>query len=158
MRNISWVQLSTLDGHKQFIVANTHWSYRTEHADNKTYLSGANKPIAADELRQQCKSETNAFMTELKNTYADIPIFLTGDFNTSLSFFTQSGWTPTSFKIISEEAKSSGKTSVIVPTSGHYDHIFGTGKYTINQYAYFKNTDHLDLLTDHPFAYADLSF
>ena len=158
MRNISWAQLSTLDEDKQFIVANTHWSYRTEHADNKTYLAGADKPIVADELRQQCKSETNAFMTELKNTYADIPIFLTGDFNTSLSFFTQSGWTPTSFKIISEEAKSSGKTTSVVPASGHYDHIFGTGKYTINQYAYFKNTDYLDLLTDHPFAYTDLAF
>ena len=158
MRNISWAQLSTLDEDKQFIVANTHWSYRTEHADNKTYLAGADKPIVADELRQQCKSETNAFMTELKNTYADIPIFLTGDFNTSLSFFTQSGWTPTSFKIISEEAKNSGKTTSVVPASGHYDHIFGTGKYTINQYAYFKSTDYLDLLTDHPFAYTDLAF
>ena len=159
MRNISWAQFSPLnDSGKRFIVANTHWSYRTEHADNKTYLSGSGKPIATDELRQLCKNETNTILSALKQTHPGIPLFLTGDFNTSLSLFTDSGWTPTGFKIISEDAKKAGAALATVPTSGHYDHLFGTGNYTIYQYSYFKGTDHLDLVTDHPFAYADLGF
>lgn len=158
MRNISWAQFSPLNSTgKRFIVANTHWSYRTEHADNKTYLNGSSKPIATDELRQQCKNETNTFLTKLKQTKPNVPIFLTGDFNTSLSYFTQSGWTPTSFNIISEEAKKNGTALSTVPTSGHYDHIFGTGKYSINRYALIKSTEYIDLLSDHPFAYVDVS-
>lgn len=159
MRNISWARFSSLENaNAQFIVANTHWSYRTEHADNRTYLTGASKPIAVNELREQCKNETNTFLSGLKQSHASVPIFLTGDFNTSLSFFTQSGWTPTAFKIISEEAKKNGTALANVPVSGHYDHLLGTGSYRVNRYAYFKDTDHHDLLSDHPFAYADLSF
>lgn len=159
MRNISWAQFSSLQNpDKQFIVANTHWSYRTEHANGNTYLAGANKPIAANELREQCKAETNTFLSSLKQAHPKMPILLTGDFNTSLSFFTQSGWTPISFRIISEEAKNNGTALTTVPDSGHYDHLFGTGNYSINRYAFFKDTGHLDLLTDHPFAYADLAF
>jgi hypothetical protein len=97
-------------------------------------------------------------MTQLKQNHSQMPIFLTGDFNTSLSFFTESDWTPTSYNIISEQAKTNATTSSSVPPSGHYDHLFGTGSYTIKHYAFFKDTDHLDLLTDHPFAYADLAF
>lgn len=159
MRNISWAEFSSLeDAGKQFIVANTHWSYRTEHADNKTYLAGASKPIAVNQLREQCKNETNTFLSRLKQTHPKIPIFLTGDFNTSLTFFTQSGWTPTYFQLVSEEAKKNGTALSTVPDSGHYDHIFGTGNYSINRYAFIKDTDYLDLLSDHPFAYADLIF
>ena len=159
MRNISWVQFASLENPgKKFIVANTHWSYRTEHADNKTYLTGASQPIAANELREQCKNETHTFLAGLKQKNPGIPIFLTGDFNTSLSFFTDSGWTPTAFKIISEEAKKNGTALANVPASGHYDHLFGAGNYTIHQYSYFKDSDQLNLLTDHPFAYADVSF
>lgn len=159
MRNISWAKFSSLENPaKQFIVANTHWSYRTEHADGKTYLAGANTPVAVNELREQCKNETNAFMSQLKQTYSQMPIFLVGDTNTSLSFFTQSGWTPMSYNIISEQAKANGTALSTVPTSGHYDHLFGTGNYTIRQYAFIKDTDHMNLLTDHPFAYTDLSF
>jgi endonuclease/exonuclease/phosphatase family metal-dependent hydrolase len=159
MRNISWAQFSSLaDAGKKFIVANTHWSYRTEHADGKTYLSNSATPIAANELREQCKNETNNFMSKLKQTYSGMPIFLTGDFNTSLSLFTQSGWTPTAFRIISEEAKTNGTSLSTVPVSGHYDHLFGTGNYTVRHYAFFTDTDYHNLLTDHPFAYADLAF
>jgi endonuclease/exonuclease/phosphatase family metal-dependent hydrolase len=159
MRNISWAQFSSLaDAGKKFIVANTHWSYRTEHADGKTYLANSATPIAANELREQCKNETNNFMSKLKQTYSGMPIFLTGDFNTSLSFFTQSGWTPTAFRIISEEAKTNGTSLSTVPVSGHYDHLFGTGNYTVRHYAFFTDTDYHNLLTDHPFAYADLAF
>jgi endonuclease/exonuclease/phosphatase family metal-dependent hydrolase len=159
MRNITWAQFSALDNPaKRFVVANTHWSYRTEHADNKTYLSGANKPIAANELREQCKNETNTFLSTLRQEHPGMPIFLTGDFNTSLSFFTESGWTPTGFQIISEIAKQNGTSLTTVPTSGHYDHLFGAGNYTICQYSYLRDTNHLTLLTDHPFAYADIRF
>ena len=160
MRNISWAQFSSLENaNKKFIVANTHWSYRTEHADGRTYLTGANTPIAVNELREQCKNETNTFLTTLRQNHPEISIVLTGDFNTSLSFFTQANsWTPTSFKIISEEAKVNGTAESTVPTSGHYDHLFGIGSFSIKRYAFFKDTDHLDLLTDHPFAYVDLTF
>lgn len=159
MRNISWARFSSLeDASKQFVVANTHWSYRTEHADGKTYLSGAGKPIAVNQLREQCKNETDTFLSRLKQMHPNMPVFLTGDFNTSLTFFTQSGWTPRSFRIISEEAKKNNTALSAVPDSGHYDHIFGAGNYSVNRYAYFKDTDHLELVSDHPFAYADVSF
>lgn len=159
MRNVTWTKFSSLDNaQKSFIVANTHWSYRTEHADGKTYLRDSDTPIAVNELRIQCKDETSAFLSTLKQTYSEIPIFLTGDFNTSLPFFTQSGWTPSSFEIISEEAKSNGTALSTVPTSGHFDHIFGTGNYSIKRYEFFNKTNQHDLLTDHPFVYADLTF
>lgn len=159
MRNISWVQFSSLENeNEKFIVANTHWSYRTEHADGRTYLSGSGKPIATDELRGQCKDETNAFLSELRQNYPGIPIVVTGDFNTSLSFFTQSGWTPTSFQVISEEAKRNGVSGASVPASGHFDHLFGTGNYTINNFEIIKDVNQLGLLTDHPFVFADFAF
>ena len=159
MRNMGWAQFSSLeDSSKKFVVANTHWSYRLEHAEGDTYLTGASKPIAADELRTQCKNETNHFLTSLKKTYSDCPIFLTGDFNTSLPYFTQYGWTPTSFNVLSEQAASSGKAQSTVPTSGHFDHMFGTGSYTINCFELLKDANQHSLLTDHAFVYADLAF
>lgn len=159
MRNISWARLSSLeDPDQSFIVANTHWSYRTEHAGGNTYLTGSAAPIAANELRLQCKEETNAFLSTLKKTYPDTPIFLTGDFNTSLSFFTDSGWTPESFRVISQEALKAGKAISRVPASGHYDHLFGTGSYTIYLYGLVGDSQQHSALTDHPFAYVDLGF
>ena len=159
MRNISWAQFSSLENSsKKFIVANTHWSYRTEHDDGNTYLTGASKPIATDELRTQCKDETNRFMTSLKNSYPNCPVFLVGDFNTSLPYFTQWGWKPTSFNVISEQAKNNGTALSTVPTSGHFDHIFGTGSYTIKCYELLNNVNRHSVLTDHPFVYVDLAF
>ena len=159
MRNISWAQFSSLENSsKKFIVANTHWSYRTEHADGNTYLTGASKPIATDELRTQCKDETNRFMTSLKNMYPNYPVFLVGDFNTSLPYFTQWGWKPASFNVISEQAKNNGTALSTVPTSAFFDHIFGTGTYTIRCYEYFTDVNQHSKLTDHPFAYVDLAF
>ena len=159
MRNISWAQFSSLDDpSKTMIVANTHWSYRTEHSGGSTYLAGSNVPIAVDELRTQCKDETNAFLSALRQTCPEIPILLIGDFNTSLSFFTDSGWTPTGFRIISQEAINSGKSLALVPASGHFDHIFGTGSYSVELFGFFKDANHHELLTDHPFVYADLAF
>lgn len=159
MRNISWVKFSsTAAPDKTMIVANTHWSYRTEHSDGNTYLAGSGTPIDVNELRLQCKDETNTFLSTLRQTHPDTPIFLTGDFNTSLSLFTESGWTPASFRIISEDAIDSGSSIALVPTSGHFDHIFGSGSYSINLYGFFKDGNQHELLTDHPFVYADLTF
>ena len=159
MRNVTWARFSFLeDEDKSFIVANTHWSYRTEHADGKTYLLGSDTPIAVDELRMQCKNETSEFLTALRQTYLDTPMFLTGDFNTSLVFFTQSDWAPSSFEVISEEAKANGTALSTVPTSGHFDHIFGTGSYSVCRYEFFSEVNQHSLLTDHPFVYADLIF
>ena len=159
MRNISWAQFSSLDDpSKTMIVANTHWSYRTEHSGGNTFLAGSDTPIAVDELRMQCQDETNTFMATLRQAHPETPVFLTGDFNTSLPFFTQSGWTPTGFKLISEEAVNSGKSLALVPASGHFDHIFGTGNYSIHLFSFIKDANHHELLTDHPFVYADLAF
>jgi len=159
MRNISWAQFSALDDTgKPFIVANTHWSYRTEHADGKTCLTGAAAPIAINELRTQCKDETNAFLSTLRHTYPEMPIFLTGDFNTSLSFFTDSDWTPAAFRIISEDAVSAGVALSRVPEAGHFDHLFGTGAYSVALYGFANDANYHTLLTDHPFVYADLFF
>ena len=159
MRNISWAQLSSLDDpQKSFIVANTHWSYRTEHADGNKFLAGSDTPIAVNELRELCCSETDEFLSVLRQSHQEIPIFLTGDFNTSLPFFTESGWTPTSFRIISEEALRSGTAVSIVPSSGHYDHLFGCGDYAVDYFAFIKDVNEHSLLTDHPFVYADLTF
>ena len=157
MRNISWAQFSSLENtDTRFIVANTHWSYRTEHADGNHYLSGSDTPIAADALRIQCKEETDTFLSSLKQNNPETPILLTGDFNTSLSFFTESGWTPEGFEVISEAAKSGGTALALVPSSGHFDHIFGTGNYTISCYGFLKDVNQHSLLSDHPFVYTDL--
>ena len=157
MRNISWAQFSSLEiTDTRFIVANTHWSYRTEHADGNHYLSGSDTPIAADALRIQCKEETDTFLSSLKQNNPETPILLTGDFNTSLSFFTESGWTPEGFEVISEAAKSGGTALALVPSSGHFDHIFGTGNYTISCYGFLKDVNQHSLLSDHPFVYTDL--
>ena len=159
MRNVSWARFSALDApEKTFLVANTHWSYRTEHANGQTYLFGSNTPIAVNELRTQCKDETNRILSTLRQENPGVPIFLTGDFNTSLPFFTDSGWTPAAFRLISEEALNSGTSISLVPSSGHFDHLFGTGNYTIKLFAFFNNTNQHSLLTDHPFVYADLAF
>ena len=159
MRNVSWARFSALDApEKTFLVANTHWSYRTEHANGQTYLFGSNTPIAVNELRTQCKDETNRILSTLRQEHPGVPIFLTGDFNTSLPFFTDSGWTPAAFRLISEEALNSGTSISLVPSSGHFDHLFGTGNYTIKHFAFFNNTNQHSLLTDHPFVYADLAF
>lgn len=159
MRNVSWARFSALDApEKTFLVANTHWSYRTEHANGQTYLFGSNTPIAVNELRTQCKDETNRILSTLRQKNPGVPIFLTGDFNTSLPFFTDSGWTPAAFRLISEEALNSGTSISLVPSSGHFDHLFGTGNYTIKHFAFFNNTNQHSLLTDHPFVYADLAF
>lgn len=157
MRNVTWAQFSSLeDTDKRFIVANTHWSYRTEHADGNRYLAGSSTPIAANELRIQCKEETSSFLTALKQNNPNLPILLTGDFNTSLSFFTESGWTPEGFEIISESAKSGGTALALVPSSGHFDHIFGAGSYKILCYGFFNDVNQHSLLSDHPFVYTDL--
>ena len=159
MRNVSWARFSALDApEKTFLVANTHWSYRTEHANGQTCLFGSNTPIAVNELRTQCKDETNRILSTLRQENPGVPIFLTGDFNTSLPFFTDSGWTPAAFRLISEEALNSGTSISLVPSSGHFDHLFGTGNYTIKHFAFFNNTNQHILLTDHPFVYADLAF
>lgn len=159
MRNVSWARFSALDApEKAFLVANTHWSYRTEHANGQTCLFGSNTPIAVNELRTQCKDETNRILSTLRQENPGVPIFLTGDFNTSLPFFTDSGWTPAAFRLISEEALNSGTSISLVPSSGHFDHLFGTGNYTIKHFAFFNNTNQHSLLTDHPFVYADLAF
>ena len=159
MRNVSWARFSALDApEKTFLVANTHWSYRTEHANGQTYLFGSNTPIAVNELRTQCKDETNRILSTLRQENPGVSIFLTGDFNTSLPFFTDSGWTPAAFRLISEEALNSGTSISLVPSSGHFDHLFGTGNYTIKHFAFFNNTNQHSLLTDHPFVYADLAF
>lgn len=159
MRNVSWARFSALDApEKTFLVANTHWSYRTEHANGQTYLFGSNTPIAVNELRTQCKDETNRILSTLRQENPGVPIFLTGDFNTSLPFFTDSGWTPAAFRLISEEALNSGTSISLVPSSGHFDHLFGTGNYMIKHFAFFNNTNQHSLLTDHPFVYADLAF
>ena len=159
MRNVSWARFSALDApEKTFLVANTHWSYRTEHANGQTCLFGSNTPIAVNELRTQCKDETNRILSTLRQENPGVPIFLTGDFNTSLPFFTDSGWTPAAFRLISEEALNSGTSISLVPSSGHFDHLFGTGNYTIKHFAFFNNTNQHSLLTDHPFVYADLAF
>ena len=159
MRNITWAQFTSLtDANKKFVLANTHWSYRTEHDKGNTYLNGSSTPIATNELRTQCMNETNAFMTSLKERYSAMPIFLVGDFNTSLPFFTSYGWTPKSFNVISEQAKNNGTALSTVPTSNHFDHIFGTGNYTVKRYEFFNNVNQHSALTDHPFVYADLAF
>ena len=158
MRNISWAQFAFLENtEEKFIVANTHWSYRTEHDDGNTYLTGATRPIATNELRTQCKDETGAFMTSLRTSY-DCPIFLTGDFNTSLSFFTNYSWTPAMFNVISKQAENNGTALSTVPTSGHYDHVFGYGSYTVRRFEILKDANQHALLTDHPFVYVDLEF
>lgn len=157
MRNISWAKLSVLeDSAKEFIVANTHWSYRTEHTG--AFLTGADTPLAENQLREQCMEETKLFLAGFKQTHPAIPIFMTGDFNTSLPYFTQYGWKPDGFDVISELAKSNGVARNAVPESGHYDHLFGAGSYEIGCYAYLQNTAYLQLLTDHPVVYADLAF
>lgn len=158
MRNVSWAKFSPLDGGADFLVANTHWSYRTEHSDGNITLFGATAPIAVNELRTQCKDETHAYLSNLRQTYAEIPIILVGDFNTSLPFFTDDGWTPAGFRIVSEEAKSNHTAQSVVPESGHFDHIFAAGNYRICRYAYFGSTAPHNLLTDHPFVFADFNF
>ncbi len=156
MRNVGWGHLTLKSNtSKKFIVANTHWSYRTEHSGDT--LSNGTK-IYDDDLRTQCKNETNTLLSTLKNNYSSIPIFVTGDFNTSLTYFTNYAWLNSSYKVVGEQAKTAGTCITTVPTSGHYDHIFGTGSYTIKRFEFFSSINKKDLLSDHPFVYADLAF
>ena len=152
MRNVSWAEfVSKTNSSKKFIVANTHWSYRTEHED----IYGTN------ELRTQCRNETNTLLSTLKSTYPNQPIFLTGDFNTSLSYFTGKNTglnLISSFSVLSEQAKSAGKLITTVPISGHYDHIFGTGSYTVNRFDIISNANSRNLVSDHSFVYSDVTF
>ena len=97
-------------------------------------------------------------MTSLRETCSDIPIFLVGDLNTSLPFFTDYGWTPDSFRVVSEEAKANGTAASVVPVSNHFDHIFGFGNYSVKHYDFFNDTNHHSELSDHPFVYADVVF
>jgi len=156
MRNISWAELCSLEGEDRFVIADTHWSYRTEHSGGNVTLSGGTKPIEANELRTQCKDETNAFLAQLRESKPDTPIFALGDFNTSLVFFTQYGWLAEGFGVLSEEAKTAGTASSEVPDSGHYDHIFGTGDYFVAHFELIGGTDTHKLLSDHSFACADV--
>ena len=84
--------------------------------------------------------------------------FLVGDFNTSLPYFTSYGWAPASYAVISEQTKNNGTALSTVPTSNHFDHIFGTGSYTVKCFALIKDVNQHGLLTDHPFVYVDLTF
>ena len=159
MRNVSWAKFTSIsDQNKTFVLANTHWSYRTEHDGGNKYLTGSSKPIQTNELRTQNKDETNALLTALKNKYKNTPIFLTGDFNTSLPFFTDSGWLNSSYKVLSEQAKSAGTLIGTVPTSGHFDHIMGTGNYSVLRFEIFKSGNYVTQLSDHPLVFADVAF
>ncbi|MBR5570034.1 MAG: hypothetical protein IKW10_03975 [Oscillospiraceae bacterium] len=159
MRNISWAQFASLENNdEKFVVANTHWSYRLEHAEGDTYLTGSGTPIAADELRTQCMNETKTVMASLNSKYSAMPIFLVGDFNTPLSFFASDGWLPASYHVISTQAQSNGTALSTVPVSGHYDHLFGVGNYSVKLYEFWNHVNHHSALTDHPFVYADLAF
>lgn len=156
MRNVNWALFTSLtNSSKKFVFANTHWSYRTEHVGD--YLYGSSTPIQANELRIQCKDETNEILTTLKNRY-HMPIFLTGDFNTSLSFFTSNynSWLNSYYSVVSEQAKAAGTCVTPVPESGHYDHIMGTGNYIVKRFDLIKNANYREQVSDHSFVYADI--
>jgi endonuclease/exonuclease/phosphatase family metal-dependent hydrolase len=148
MRNVTWAQfVSKTNTSKKFILATTHWSYTTEHEDTYGYNT----------LRVQCKNETNSLLTTLKNKYS-MPIFLMGDLNTSLSYFTYYGWLNSSYNVLSSQATSNNTLITKLPTENHFDHILGTGSYTIKRYDYLTSTNYKNNLSDHPFFYADVAF
>lgn len=150
MRNISYAQFNpiNLSGLAQsFVVANTHWSYRTEHED----------AYGTNVLRTQCKEETNEFLNELKKNL-NCPIFVTGDFNTSLSYFEgASSWMSASeFTLLSSQASENGCLQKEVPQSGFYDHVFGNGNYTVVGYTHFNTGNQIGYVSDHSFIVADI--
>ena len=156
MRNVGWIQFSLkTNTSKKFVVANTHWSYRTEHAGNK-FSDGT--AINNDTLRTQCKNETNQLLATLKSRFSSSPIFVTGDFNTSLSVLEGSRWVASGYSLLNRQAETAGVCVTTVPTSGHFDHIWGTGNYSINRFEFFSNVNKKDLVSDHPFVYADVVF
>jgi endonuclease/exonuclease/phosphatase family metal-dependent hydrolase len=152
MRNITWAQFTLKSNtSKKFIFANTHWSYRLEHQDK----------YGTDTLRTQNKDETETFLSTMKSKYSTMPIFLVGDFNTSVGYFIKNDynnyWLVSQCNLISTQASSNGTLITAIPTSNYFDHIFGTGTYTVKRYDHFTTPNYKNKLSDHPFVYTDLA-
>ncbi|MBO7186888.1 MAG: endonuclease/exonuclease/phosphatase family protein [Clostridia bacterium] len=152
MRGVAWVQLtSKTNSSKKLVLANTHWSYGSEYQNIKL-TNGTT--VTLHYCKGLCKNETVTKINSLKSTYSGMPLFLTGDFNASASWFTSGGTYASFSNTCSLLSSKVNKT----PGTGTYDHIFGTGTYTVKSFVYIDGINEIDLLSDHPFAYSDVSF
>ena len=102
--------------------------------------------------------ETKTIYTRLKNTYSNMPFFATGDYNASANWFATGG-NYNSFTSVCSLLSVEGNC---VPATGVYDHIFGSGSYSVKKMAYIESVkttiDNVGVLSDHNFVYADVAF
>jgi endonuclease/exonuclease/phosphatase family metal-dependent hydrolase len=152
MRGVSWMRLtSKTNTSKKFVLANTHWSYGAEY--NGTKLTNGTT-VTQHYCKGLCKDETASKISSLKSANSGMPVFLTGDFNTSASWFGTGG----TYASFSNTCSLLSSKINATPANGTYDHIFGTGTFTVKAFKYLKEINQMNLLSDHPFAYSDVAF
>lgn len=162
MRTISWALFEKVEGKEQFIVVNTHYEAPGKNAEEKAEYLEHRKKQTADMIK---------FLVELEDKY-DLPILLTGDFNTTEGN-DKTGHHSPYWNIINSgmhEAKHSADvikracstwhelgSSVSTAPAGSFDHIFGNDKV---KFKYFNTLVDKMLIdaADHCPIYADVKF
>jgi len=156
LRNVTWAQFNSKeDSSKGLIFANTHWSYGSEYV-GKTLSDGT--VLGQHTAKGLCKDETATIYNRLKSTYSNMPFFATGDYNASANWFASGG----NYSSFSSVCSLLSIEANCVPEVGVYDHIFGSGSYTVKKMEYIESVkttvDGVGLLTDHNFVFADVAF
>ena len=152
MRGVAWMQItSKTNTSKKFVLANTHWSYGAEY--NGTKLTNGTT-VYQHYCKGLCKDETITKINSLKSANSGMPVFLTGDFNTSAGWFSSTG----TYSTFSNACSLLSSKINATPGTGTYDHIFGAGTFTVKAFKYIDGINEIDALSDHPFAYSDVSF
>lgn len=162
MRTISWALFEKVEGKEQFIVVNTHYEAPGKNAEEKAEYLEHRKKQTADMIK---------FLGELEDKY-DLPILLTGDFNTTEGN-DKTGHHSPYWNIINSgmhEAKYTADVikracstwhelgaSVSTAPDGSFDHIFGNDKI---KFTYFNTLVDKMLINaaDHCPIYADVKF
>lgn len=160
MRTISWALFEKVEGKEQFIVVNTHYEAPGKNAEEKAEYLEYRKKQTADMIK---------FLGELEAKY-DLPILLTGDFNTTEGN-DKTGHHSPYWNIINSgmhEAKYTADVinracstwhelgvSVSTAPAGSFDHIFGNDKV---KFTYFNTLVDKMLIdaADHCPIYADV--
>ncbi len=162
MKTIAWAIFEIKETKQQFILVNTH--YEAPGHDDEEKAENL-------EYRKDQTAEMIEFVSYLEGTY-DLPIMLTGDFNTTEGNDKTGHHSPYwnlinsglhDAKFSADKVKCAAKTwhelgsSVSSATAGSFDHIFGNERV---KFSYFNTLIDKILMTasDHCPIYADVKF